>query len=114
MKERIFSKYARILNRFEYPDVYRPLVRHDYMLFYLCCIQNYANDRLKVQGHVSILEVYELLGLSTEHIINSADGWDYDHGDGYIDFGIYNIYNSTNRDFINGLGDIIVLDFNVD
>lgn len=107
----MFSKYARIVDRFEYPDVYRPLVRHDYVLLYLRQIQNWANDRLKARGHVSIVEVYELLGLSTEFIQDSTDGWTYGEGDSYIDFGIYDPYN---LDFVNGLGDIIVLDFNVD
>lgn len=111
MEERTFSRYARILNRFEYPDIYRPLVHHDFMLVHLRCMQNYANDLLKQNGHVSIIEVYKLLGLPTDDIIDSTDGWTYGGWDSYIDFGIYDF---NNRDFVNGNSDIIILDFNVD
>ena len=111
MEERIFSKYARILNRFVYPDINSPLIHHEYVLVYLRQIQNWVNERLKARGHVSIIEVYELLGLSTDDIIDSTDGWTYGESDSYIDFGIY---DPCNKDFINGLGDVIVLDFNVD
>ena len=118
MEDIKLSKYGRILNRFEYPDIYRPLVHHDFMLVHLRCMQNYANDLLKQNGHVSIIEVYEILGLPTDDIADSTDGWTYGEGDGYIDFGIYDFSFSNgdfiNGDFVNGNSDIIILDFNVD
>ena len=116
MEDFKLSKYGRILNRFEYPDIYRPFVHHDFMLVHLRCMQNYANDLLKHNGHISIIEVYELLGLPTDDIADSTDGWTYGEGDSYIDFGIY-VFDGVdfiNRDFVNGASDVIVLDFNVD
>ena len=45
-------------------------------------------------------------------------GWIYDEkhpvGDNFVDFGIFNIHNPSNRDFINGYEEAILLDFNVD
>ena len=45
-------------------------------------------------------------------------GWIYDekhpNGDNYVDFGIYNLYKTKNRDFVNGYERTILLDFNVD
>ena len=45
-------------------------------------------------------------------------GWVYDeknpHGDNFVDFGIYNLYNEKSRDFVNGYERVIWLDFNVD
>ena len=42
-------------------------------------------------------------------------GWVKNHGDDFIDFGIYNPLNDYNRDYVNGYNDkAILLDFNVD
>ena len=45
-------------------------------------------------------------------------GWIYDEknpvGDNYIDFGIYDVNKPQNRDFVNGIERVILLDFNVD
>ena len=43
-------------------------------------------------------------------------GWVYDKeiGDGFVDFGVYDLYNEKARDFVNGRERVILLDFNVD
>lgn len=85
-----------------------------YNRLFLECQQNFANDLLRAKGWVTLNEVYEMLGMkrSQEGMIV---GWVLDgDGDGYIDFGVFNIENGENRDFVNGWGDRVLLDFNVD
>ena len=47
-------------------------------------------------------------------------GWTYKangentHGDNYVDFGIYDLYDAQKRAFVNGYERCIWLDFNVD
>lgn len=86
-------------------------------LFFLRAEQNYANDKLRARGYVTLNEVYERLGIPTTRA-GQIVGWVYDldkpNGDNYIDFGIYDIYREKNRDFVNGYERSILLDFNVD
>lgn len=86
---------------------------------FLISQQNYHNDVLMIRGHVFLNEVYEALGFP--HTKEGAIvGWvlgsnpDRQIGDGYIDFGIFDISDSAGREFINGNNDSILLDFNVD
>lgn len=89
----------------------------EYNLMFLKGRQNYANDLLKTRGHVFLNEVYDMLGIERTKA-GQRVGWVYDldcpNGDNYIDFGIYNVHRSANRDFVNGLEPVILLDFNVD
>ena len=86
-------------------------------LFFLRAEQNYANDRLRARGYLTLNEVYERLGIPTTKA-GQIVGWVYDldkpNGDNYVDFGIYDIYREKNRDFVNGYERSILLDFNVD
>ena len=79
--------------------------------------QNWANERLKSQGHLFLNEVYDMLGVKRTKA-GAQVGWVYDeknqNGDNYVDFGIFDIYSPKARDFVNGLEKVIVLDFNVD
>lgn len=79
--------------------------------------QNFANDKLQVNGHVFLNEVYDSLGVPRTKA-GSVVGWVKGHGDNHIDFGIFNRHDSDARAFVNGLngdiGDVILLDFNVD
>ncbi len=77
--------------------------------------ENYANDLLRVRGHVFLNEVYSMLGM--EHTTAGAlAGWIKDpmDGDGYISFGIFDPENNNYRGFMSGHLDKILLDFNVD
>ena len=91
----------------------------EYNLMFLRSEQNYANDRLKSRGYLFLNEVYERLGIKPTKA-GQVVGWIYDpdnpeyDGDGYVDFGIYEIGRKTSRDFVNGLERTILLDFNVD
>ena len=77
--------------------------------------QDYANEMLKTKGHLFLNEVYDMLGFQRTKLGQIA-GWVYENpnGDGYIDFGIYDIHDQTKRDFVNGYERSIWLDFNVD
>ncbi len=75
--------------------------------------QNYANELLKAKGHVSLNDVYDMLGFERTKA-GYMVGWvkDNPNGDGYIDFGILDSFDGMQ--FVNGQTDSIWLDFNVD
>ena len=79
--------------------------------------QAYWNDMLKSrEDHTVFLnEIYRDLGYPTT-AAGQVVGWSLNHddGDGYIDFGIYNMAYEPNRDFVNGYEPCCLLDFNVD
>lgn len=82
--------------------------------FFLTSQQNYANDLLKHRGHIFLNEVYDMIGVPRTKA-GAVVGWVLDKGgDGFVDFGIYNPFNSAGRDFVNGYERSILLDFNVD
>lgn len=89
----------------------------EYNLMFVRRQQDYANEVLKAKGHFFLNEAYDLLGIDRTKAGNIV-GWIYDennsNGDGYIDFGIYDIYKEANRKFVNGIEKSILLDFNVD
>ena len=89
----------------------------DYNKMFLTRQQNWANDKLKSQGHLFLNEVYDMLGFPRTKA-GTIIGWVFDpkddSRDNYVDFGIFNIYNETSRDFVNGYEKNIWLDFNVD
>lgn len=85
-------------------------------LMFLKQAQNMFNNKLQTRGYVFLNEVYEYLGIPMTQA-GQVVGWVCDkngHHDGYIDFGIYNLYNDKARDFVNGYERVILLDFNVD
>lgn len=84
--------------------------------FFLIQQQNYANELLKARGHLFLNEVYDMLGAKRTKA-GAQVGWVYDEfggGDGFVDFGIFDIHSPKARDFVNGRERVIVLDFNVD
>ena len=85
----------------------------EYNLTFLKCQQNWVNDQLQARGHVFLNEIYDLLGVPRTQA-GSVVGWVKDHGDNYIDFGIFDGKTKEARDFVNGHERSILLDFNVD
>lgn len=77
--------------------------------------QNYANDRLRMDGILTLNDVYKMLGIPTTAYGQIA-GWVYTEdstaGDNYVDFGIFDVNNSRACDFVNGNERSIILDFN--
>lgn len=85
--------------------------------YFLIQQQNWANERLKARGHLFLNEVYDMLGARRTKA-GAQVGWIYDEknceGDNFVDFGIFDTSRPKNRDFVNGIEKVIVLDFNVD
>lgn len=87
----------------------------EHNLWFLKQQQNFANEKLKRQGYLFLNDVYDSLGIPLTKAGHHV-GWIYDEngqGDTYVDFGIYNINKPENRDFVNGIENVILLDFNV-
>lgn len=85
-------------------------------LFYLRGLQNYYNNRLKKDGYVLLSDIYEDFEYHDDYIYGW--GWSYDEnkpwGENYIDFGIYDIRQMKNRNFVNGKNPNVILKFNAD
>lgn len=77
--------------------------------------EKYWNHILQTRGWVFLNEVYADLGFSRTYA-GQIVGWvkDNPNGDGFIDFGIYNLNDRAKRNFVNGFESSIILDFNVD
>lgn len=103
------SQYARFFD--EYSSEWSKVP--DYNLMYVTAQQQHANDLLQARGHVFLNEVYDMLGIPRSSA-GCIVGWVKDHGDNYIDFGIFNGDDAKKREFVNGYERSILLDFNVD
>lgn len=108
-----YSKYAKFFDSGSKAWEKDP----EYNLCFLRAQQEYANDLLKVKGRLFLNEVYEMLGIEPTKA-GQIVGWVYSEdnpvGDNYVDFGIYEATKEKNRDFVNGIEPVILLDFNVD
>ena len=87
----------------------------EYNLVFLRHVQNQANDVLDKQGYLFLNDVYEMLGFQRTRA-GQVVGWvkGASNGDGYVDFGIYDLNKPGSADFVNGYERTIILDFNVD
>ena len=79
-------------------------------LLTLKCVQEYANTILHSRGHLFLNEVYDALSIPRT-TAGQMVGWIDGLGDNCVDFGLY---ETRNRDFVNGEERSILLDFNVD
>ena len=108
-----FSQYAKIFDDTCIGWTKDP----EYNMFFLKGQQNYCNEKLKMNGHLFLNEVYTILGMPRTKA-GAVVGWVYDEknpiGDNFVDFGIYGIYDDVNHDFVNGYKNTVLLDFNVD
>lgn len=84
-----------------------------YNLMFLRGVQQHATDKLVAEGWLCLNDVYEMLGFAKTKM-GQEYGWVMGYGDDFVDFGIYNVDLVKNRDFINGIEPVIILDFNVD
>jgi hypothetical protein len=75
--------------------------------------QNYANDKLRHNGHLFLNEVYDMLGLARSRE-GAIVGWVRGNGDDFVDLGIFKGNMFMGEEFVNGNENSIVLDFNVD
>lgn len=91
----------------------------EYNKMFLKAQERYANDLLRVNGHLFLNDVYKMLGMQPSKA-GQVMGWIYD-GDSknpvfnnYVDFGIEDVYKEANRRFVNGHERAVLLDFNID
>lgn len=77
--------------------------------------QNYANDKLKMNGVLTLNEVYDMLGVPRTAYGQIA-GWVWSEdgtvGDNFVDFGIFDVTNEKACDFLNGREKSVIIDFN--
>lgn len=106
------SPYARTFNQ------WCPSWKRDayYNRMFVESQQAWANEKLRVRGHMLLNDVYDALGMERSQA-GTIVGWLYDkdgntEGDNYIDFGIF--MQEDNFEFINGSEFDVHLDFNVD
>ena len=87
----------------------------DYTEMFLRARQNWANDKLRANGHLTLNEVYTMLGFE-ETKAGMVVGWIYDPknpvGDNYVDFGIHQVFIDDEK--TNDVELAYALDFNVD
>lgn len=113
------SFYRRVFN--EKNPNWNPVGNENQM--FLNFIQSQANDLLRMQGHVFLNEVYDLLGFDPTEA-GQIVGWvknprldsktNEPTGDGYIDFGVWNEGIYEGKQWLNGNKDAQLLEFNVD
>lgn len=75
--------------------------------------QAIADVMLKTRGHLFLNEVYDMLGMERT-AAGALVGWVLGNGDNYVDFGLYDASSKATRRFVNGVENVILLDFNVD
>lgn len=85
----------------------------EFNMMFLKAQETIANNMLHERGHIFLNEVYDLLGFERTSA-GAMVGWVDGLGDSYVDFGLYNQDNIATRRFVNGLENVILLDFNVD
>ena len=108
------SEYARFFDEYCIAWTKNPEDNLNFLIFQ----QDYANKKLQSKGYLFLNEVYDMLGIPRSQA-GQIVGWKYDKngvkcGDNYVDFGIHNPYNKSNRLFVNGHEKSVLLDFNVD
>lgn len=89
----------------------------EYNLMFLKRQQDWANEKLRTQGYLFLNDVYGMLGMQKAPY-GQIVGWVYDEknpkGDNYVDFGLYDANDENKRRFVNGLEQVVLVDFNVD
>ena len=85
-----------------------------YVEMFLRSQQNYANDKLKANGHLTLNDVYDMLGFHDSKA-GMVVGWIYDldhpNGDNYVEFDVKKV-NLPNEQ--GGYEEAYAIDFNVD
>lgn len=102
-----YSPYARFF------DEYNPNWNRDPQLNldYLKAMQQISHNKLKANGYLFLNDVYKALGIPPTKE-GQMVGW-IEGKSSYVDFGIYDGYRRSAREFVNGAEPSILLDFNV-
>lgn len=108
-KNGVLSPYAKFFDE-SCPDWDK---NPEFNMMFLQGQEAIANNMLHARGHLFLNEVYDMLGIERTSI-GSVVGWIDGYGDSFVDFGLYESDNKAKRRFVNGLENVILLDFNVD
>ena len=85
-----------------------------YVEMFLRAQQNYANDKLKAIGHLTLNDVYDMLGFHDSKA-GMVVGWIYDlnhpNGDNYVEFDVKKVKLPNEQ---GGYEEAYAIDFNVD
>ena len=85
-----------------------------YVEMFLRSQQNYANDKLKATGHLTLNDVYDMLGFHDSKA-GMVVGWIYDldhpNGDNYVEFDVKKVLLPNEQ---GGYEEAYAIDFNVD
>lgn len=86
----------------------------EYIEMFLRSQQNYANDKLRAVGHLTLNDVYDMLGFHDTKP-GMVVGWIYNldnpNGDNYVEFDVKNVYIPDEH---GGYEEAYAIDFNVD
>ena len=86
----------------------------EYVEMFLRAQQNYANDKLKATGHLTLNDVYDMLGFHDSKA-GMVVGWIYDpdhpNGDNYVEFDVKKVHLPDEQ---GGYEEAYAIDFNVD
>lgn len=85
----------------------------NFSMMFLRGQQNIWNDILQTRGHVFLNEIYDALGFP-QTPQGAVLGWIAGRGDDFIDFGLYDQNKDSVRRFVNGVDNVILLEFNHD
>lgn len=110
------SNYARVWSKYLKDGVLNPNWddNSEFNMMFLKGVETEANHILHGRGYIFLNEVYDMLGYDHTQLGQVVGWFDDGTGDGYIDFGLYNLNNWENRRFINGEDAAVLLDFNCD
>lgn len=89
----------------------------NYNSIFLSSQQAWATERLRARGYLFLNDVFDALGMDRTSA-GQIVGWYYDptdeRRDNYVSFGVFDRDDERGADFVNGLEDAVLLDFNVD
>lgn len=107
---RLYDKFFDELNE----NYVRGIDGAEKNVYFIRCAQNWANDKLKANGHLFLNDVYGMLGIPLTQAGQQV-GWVMGEGrQNFVDFGIFDHRNAAARRFINGYEPAVRLHFNVD
>ena len=109
------SIYARCFDETSTSFVKDPRMGPTYNPTFLRTTQDWANDKLRANGWLTLNEVYEMLGMGKTKE-GMVVGWVLDSktGDGYVDFGFWDSNQQLVTEFILGQAPGIWINPNVD
>ena len=86
----------------------------EYNMTFLKLMEKECNHILQMDGYLILADVYKKLDIPVTKASLVA-GWIKDNeeiSDNYVDFGVFDYHDRSKRRFVNGLENVVLLDFN--